>query len=347
MQQLLGWYNVKDCNGQSIGQIKIGIIPSVLLSLSRSAKFFKNFNTPVSLDLTCFKNVREPIMYNANLTSKSELLNKLHKSLQDLDCITRNIRELSLVNKVSHVSKPQVHENIKDAVHDENKAKVKIIEPFKSDFSCNQYKMENNGFNVTVEKDDKNACDLDGLSSDDSTDELMNHLEEFKKKYSKLKEFTNLEFEQDWLSDDDQVKNNRNVKATEYNEYLPSVGVHCDDVVNVSAKTSPRDLNEQYDESSLLVSEKVFMAENKGHNDSSCALSCDSDELLSESISSEKSQNSSVQSDCETANDRLTKVENEFFDSYPLLNINSQVSKTSCDVQEAYPFLCFFFFFFN
>ncbi|XP_012555380.2 C2 domain-containing protein 3 isoform X1 [Hydra vulgaris] len=327
MRELLGWYNVKDCNRQNNGQIKIGIVPYVLLSPSHSAKFFKSFNTAVSFDLTSSK---KDSYYDSNL-SKLELLDKLHTNLQELDCITKTIRDSSLVSYVSPVCKPQFSENTKTEnsciINGKHITKTKLIEPLRSlDVNLDRQKIKNDGiFNkeeqkVDAEKLSSDEQKVEELSSDDDTDELMNHLEEFKKKYNRLKEFSNLEFEQDWLSDDDQ-----SVLPLEYKEDIPFVETE-NDVINVSAKTSARDIDEQDENSSDLIQnaylfhsmeKKCPKGLNKCCNPND--ILCDDDQV--DALNNRKTSNKSIdQSICMTDSSVSEKGRHEFSDLHLLEN---------------------------
>ena len=96
MKQILGWYHILDFNGQIMGQIKIGIIPTKTLSPSRSLKYFKKveFMEPINLEFSCFKN---QFLQSKNedaaidSTSKSTLFEQMKNSLNDLECVTRRI----------------------------------------------------------------------------------------------------------------------------------------------------------------------------------------------------------------------------------------------------------------
>ena len=96
MKKILGWYHILDFNGQIVGQIKIGIIPTKTLSPSRSLKYFKKveFMKPINLEFSRFTNQllqskNEDV--TADSTSKSTLFEQLKNNLNDLQCVTRRI----------------------------------------------------------------------------------------------------------------------------------------------------------------------------------------------------------------------------------------------------------------
>lgn len=99
MKQIIGWYNIHDFNGQTAGQLKVGVIPSVAISPSRSAKFFKQFEfmQPVNLDMAFFSKCQDAtnslIVDGITETSKSMLFEQLKHNLQDLSDLTSNIRK--------------------------------------------------------------------------------------------------------------------------------------------------------------------------------------------------------------------------------------------------------------
>ena len=107
MKQINGWYNIHNFNNQCCGQIKVALIPSSPLSPSKSSKYFKKYDIvqPCNLDLAFFstntnttstKSTKcgDPALFITEETKQSSesLFEQLRRNLQDLDTMTRNIR---------------------------------------------------------------------------------------------------------------------------------------------------------------------------------------------------------------------------------------------------------------
>ena len=127
MKQILGWYHILDFNGQIVGQIKIGIIPTNTLSPSRSLKYFKKveFIEPINLEFSCFTNQflqskNEDVAVDS--ISKSTLFEQLKNNLNDLHCVTRRI-ESCANNEPTHTinSAREVQNGKPFIVHDVEK----------------------------------------------------------------------------------------------------------------------------------------------------------------------------------------------------------------------------------
>ena len=102
MKQINGWYNIQNFNNQCCGQIKVAVIPSLPLSPSKSSKYFKKYDLvePCNLDLAFFSATTKKTSSLLAASKENEdsdkssvsLFEQLKQNLQDLDTITRSIK---------------------------------------------------------------------------------------------------------------------------------------------------------------------------------------------------------------------------------------------------------------
>jgi len=236
MKQIVGWYNISDFNRQTIGQLKVAIIPNKILSPSRSNRYFKKmeFLEPVNLEFTCFKNPRENVVTTndrendvMNSTSKSLLLEQLKGKLADLDNITKqivirssvnnDIEKDSLVEKVdpeinfeivlqNEPEKPEKQVSKKDPIHGLNQ-QINQLQQVEMNNDSNYYEKEHAIYeeftdhtsHATHNHTRSPPSEVSFEESLDETDELLRHLETFKTKYRHL---NTLSAEENQLEDD-------------------------------------------------------------------------------------------------------------------------------------------------
>ena len=278
LKQINGWYNIYDFNRWTVGQIKIGIFPSVVLSPSRSAKYFKHheFVEPVNLEHVFFSNkfegqheYKQQLTVDDN-TSRSMLFEKLKLHLNDLSDMTNKmkisnqetvpVRDTTVKDLTNALKNSPELDQVAVCRDESTKNSEKVEEILESvtgenilpiDNSNNTHTstmseknnpliqygiVSNDVFNIndTIQKvqniDTEQQCEeiqenhVDGfLKSDedlmslsccpedelnDSTDELLEHLRDFEKKYKHLKEIVQNDSDFDDSEDENKCKDN-------------------------------------------------------------------------------------------------------------------------------------------
>ncbi|XP_057312675.1 C2 domain-containing protein 3-like isoform X2 [Hydractinia symbiolongicarpus] len=304
MKQIIGWYNIHDFNGQTAGQLKVGVIPAVAISPSRSAKFFKQFEfmQPVNLDMAFFSKCQDATnslsVGGIPETSKSMLFEQLKHNLQDLSDLTSNIRKRvdSEWGVMAVESKPHPHTSsgsaditVNEKTDEEGCKTVDqslpvAVKNLGRDLSRHDSVVSDNESFVEFKKgqdggkvnnfEDSEKIKAEGSAEDSefsfidvvetgerieeekshSTDELMEHLREFERKYEHLKQIVLSDDDCDHNDDDDDDNDNdddyndREVKKSNSDNIFHAHNIdrlheEIDEVINVSSKeTSNEDI---------------------------------------------------------------------------------------------------------